>query len=221
MTLKRILNEQIKPALNANDPVVANILEAATQEFSQHGLGGARLERIIANTNTSKRMVYYHFGSKEGLYKAVLEHVFNAVRLSEKPVDPLVGTPQEALQNLVDQAFGAFTNNPAFVRLLTLENLNGVAYIRSLPSITQINATRVATLTTVVERGQRDGVFRAEVNPADVYMNLVGLCYYHVANRAGYLTGFSGPFAKELSQGTFDEGRKRSIMQSVLRYVSV
>jgi AcrR family transcriptional regulator len=213
------LTKPIVKQLNLGDPVVVGILDAATAEFAQHGLGGARLERIIANTDTSKRMVYYHFGSKEGLYKAVLEHVFNAVRLTEKPVDPLAGTPQEALQNLVEQAFGAFTNNPAFVRLLTLENLNGVAYIRSLPSITQINAARVATLTTVVERGQRAGVFRPEVNPADVYMNLVGLCYYHVANRAGYLTGFSGPFAKELSQGTFDEGRMRSIMQSVLRYV--
>ena len=51
------------------------ILAVATEEFAQRGLAGARVDAIAERTRTSKRMIYYYFGSKEGLYKAVLEHV--------------------------------------------------------------------------------------------------------------------------------------------------
>lgn len=200
---------------------MAGILDAATTEFSQHGLGGARLERIIDNTHTSKRMVYYHFGNKEGLYKAVLEHVFNTVQQSEIQVDPEQGTPVQALERLVEQAFGAFSSNPSFVRLMTLENLSGATFYKDLPSIRKINQMRMKTFTRVIERGQIDGVFRASIQAIDVYMNLVGLCYYHVANRAAYQQGFEAKVNLSLKQTTFNANRLRSIMESVLCFVKV
>jgi Tetracyclin repressor-like, C-terminal domain/Bacterial regulatory proteins, tetR family len=205
---------------DSSNPVVRGILEAATTEFAQHGLGGARLERIIANTHTSKRMVYYHFGNKVGLYKAVLEHVFNTVQQSEQALKPLEGKPDRALQRFVEQAFSTFSGNPAFVRLLTLENLSGATFYKDLPSIKAINEARMNALALVVERGQNAGEFRKEVKPVDVYMNIVGLCYYHVANRAAYQQGFSRQLDQSLKQGTFDAERLQSIVQSVLRYVA-
>ena len=53
-----------------NDPerTMAGILEVANAEFSEKGLAGARIDEIAAATKTSKRMIYYYFGSKEGLY---------------------------------------------------------------------------------------------------------------------------------------------------------
>ena len=58
-----------------NDPArtMAEILEVATHEFADKGLAGARIDEIAAATRTSKRMIYYYFGSKDGLYLAVLE----------------------------------------------------------------------------------------------------------------------------------------------------
>jgi len=58
-----------------NDPArtMAGILEVATAEFANKGLSGARIDEIAAATRTSKRMIYYYFGSKDGLYLAVLE----------------------------------------------------------------------------------------------------------------------------------------------------
>jgi AcrR family transcriptional regulator len=206
--------------LDSSNSVVLGILEAATTEFAQHGLGGARLERIIANTHTSKRMVYYHFGNKVGLYKAVLEHVFNTVQRTEQAFNPLAGTPDQALQRFVEQAFSAFSGNPAFVRLMTLENLSGATFYKDLPSIQAINQSRMNTLTLIIERGQTAGDFRSDVKSIDVYMNIVGLCYYHVANRAAYQQGFSGQLDQSLRLGTFDAQRLQSIVQSVLRYVA-
>ena len=59
-------------APRTNDPerTMADILEVATREFAEKGLAGARIDEIAEATRTSKRMIYYYFGSKEGLYIA-------------------------------------------------------------------------------------------------------------------------------------------------------
>ena len=65
-----------------NDPerTMANIIEVATHEFSEKGMAGARVDDIAAATKTSKRMIYYYFGSKDGLYLAVLEEAYRRIR---------------------------------------------------------------------------------------------------------------------------------------------
>ena len=62
----------------------AAILEAATQEFARHGLGGARVDSIAARAKTNKRMLYYYFGGKEDLFLAVLERAYEHIRLEEQ-----------------------------------------------------------------------------------------------------------------------------------------
>ena len=52
-----------------------DILNVATEEFASAGFSGARVDTIAERTRTSKRMIYYYFGSKEGLYLAALEKV--------------------------------------------------------------------------------------------------------------------------------------------------
>ena len=43
-----------------------DILTVARTEFTEHGLSGARVDAIAEKTRTTKRMIYYYFGSKEG-----------------------------------------------------------------------------------------------------------------------------------------------------------
>ena len=59
---------------------MAGILQVAHIEFAEKGLSGARIDEIAAATQTSKRMIYYYFGSKEGLYLAVLEESYREMR---------------------------------------------------------------------------------------------------------------------------------------------
>ena len=108
--------------IDASGIVISDILEVATREFAAHGLAGARIEKIQQQTRTSKRMIYYHFGSKEGLYRAVIERAFEMAREVDKDFDPQKGTPEQALKQIANNAFEAFTQNPSFVRLLTFEN---------------------------------------------------------------------------------------------------
>ena len=72
-----------------------NILDIATQEFSAMGLAGARVDAIAERTNTTKRMLYYYFGSKEGLYEAVLEQVYSDIRALEQELQLAEMEPEE------------------------------------------------------------------------------------------------------------------------------
>jgi AcrR family transcriptional regulator len=216
------LKESPKTLHDFNDPVVANILKAATAEFAQYGVGGARLERIIANTKTSKRMVYYHFASKVGLYQAVLEHAFEDARQREQQFDPDQGSPIEALARFAEDAFDSFVERPDFVRLLTFENLSGASHIKGSALISKLNQHGLAHVETVLQRGKKAGVIRAEVTAIDVFMNLVGLSYYHVANYAGYVAGgFSPSVESMLSAKEFQEHRRAMVIEATTRFVAV
>ena len=211
----------MKKQVDLTDPVVVGILDAATAEFALHGLGGARLERIIANTHTSKRMVYYHFGSKDGLYQAVLEHVNTATRFRDDTFDPDIGTPLEALARFVDNVFESMSERPDFVRLLTFENLSGATYVKASKLIAKLNQRGITQMQSLLARGQADGTIRQDIVPLDVYMHAIGLCYYHVANRAGYVAGGLIKSDKTATSDAFHAQRKRAVVEAVTRYAMV
>ena len=60
-----------------------DLLAIATAEFADKGFDGARVDEIAARTRTSKRMIYYHFGGKLGLYRAVLTCAYDGIRSAE------------------------------------------------------------------------------------------------------------------------------------------
>lgn len=204
----------------ASKTVIADILTVATREFAQHGLAGARIERIQLQTRTSKRMIYYHFGSKEGLYRAVLEHAFEVARQVDEGFEPGAGTPEQALKQMANNAFEAFVRHPEFVRLLTFENLAGAPFIRESERVSRFNRRALADMQAVLERGQRDGSVRLGVKSIDVYINMVGLCFYHVAHHAGYLAaGFEQEESHRIQSLEFREQRKRAIEEACWRFV--
>ena len=124
-----------------NDPerTMADILEVATAEFAAKGLAGARIDEIAALTRTSKRMIYYYFESKEGLYRAVLEKVYEQIRLIESGIDIEGLDPEEALRELVRVTFDWHHKHPDFVRLVMNENIHQGEH---LGAIRQFNAAR-------------------------------------------------------------------------------
>ena len=65
------------------DRTRAAILAAATAEFTANGLTGARVDAIAKRARANKRMIYHYFGGKDGLYLAVLEATYAAIRTAE------------------------------------------------------------------------------------------------------------------------------------------
>ena len=80
----------------------AKILEAATDEFTKHGLGGARVDRIAKRAGTNERMLYYYFLSKDQLFLTVLENVYIKLAEAEKALDLGHLDPLEAVGKLVE-----------------------------------------------------------------------------------------------------------------------
>src|SRR3954464_7727599 len=83
----------------------AELLAVATAEFADHGFSGARVDEIAARTRTTKRMIYYYFGSKRGLYLAVLEHAYAGIRSLESGLDVDHLDPARAIRSLAELTF--------------------------------------------------------------------------------------------------------------------
>ncbi|HEX7007056.1 MAG TPA: TetR family transcriptional regulator, partial [Alphaproteobacteria bacterium] len=94
------------------------ILDAATEEFSARGLGGARVDAIARRAATNKRMIYHYFGNKEGLYLAVLERAYAHIRGYERELHLGDLEPMEAMARLVTYTFDYFIEHPEFLKLL-------------------------------------------------------------------------------------------------------
>src|SRR5260221_5059577 len=75
----------------------ARILKAAIDEFASRGFKGASMDAIAARTHTTRALINYYFGGKEGLYLAVLEFVYAEIRLAESQLDLDHLAPVEAI----------------------------------------------------------------------------------------------------------------------------
>src|SRR4051812_9762090 len=137
-----------------------DILNVATEEFASAGFSGARVDMIAERTSTSKRMIYYYFSSKEGLYLAVLEKVYGELRAAEMSLDVLHEDPEVAMKRIIELTFDYQEAHPEFVRLVNTENVNNGRYIEQSETILSLNVSIIYVLTSILQQGQEQGVFR-------------------------------------------------------------
>ena len=162
------------------------ILAAARDEFAAHGLSGARVDAIAARTGAAKRMIYYYFGSKEGLYLAVLEAAYADIRRVEQELGLDRLPPLEAIRRLIEFTFDYEEAHPEFIRLVSIENIHNGRHIAASQTIQAVNSPVIATLAQVLDRGKREGVFRPNVEPTDVHMLISSVCFFRVSNRHSF-----------------------------------
>ncbi|MET0257923.1 MAG: TetR/AcrR family transcriptional regulator [Methylobacterium sp.] len=174
----------------------ADILLVAREEFAANGLSGARVDAIAERTATSKRMIYYHFRSKEGLYLAVLEDAYAGIRKVEDELKLGELDPAEAMRRLIDFTFDYDEANPEFIRLVTIENIHRAEHMRQSTSLSQLNVSVISTIEAILRRGQEGGVFRREVDPIDLHMLISSFCFFRVSNRHTFGTIFDRDLAE-------------------------
>lgn len=180
------------------ETVRADILAAARREFAENGLSGARIQRIVDGTRTSKRMIFYYFGDKDGLYRAVLEDAYRKVRRQEAALDLDGLTPEEALARLVAFTFDHHAANPDFIRLVAIENIHGARHLSDLPGLAETNRGAIAVLERIHAAGVAAGRFRDDVRPLDLHWHISALCFFNVANRATFSASFGdGAFSAD------------------------
>jgi AcrR family transcriptional regulator len=186
----------------------------ATREFAEKGLAGARIDAIAAATHTSKRMIYYYFGSKEGLYVAVLEQAYRGIRATELELHLEDLTPEDALRRLVGFTVDYQLAHPDFTRLVMTENIHRGQHLARSQAIQALNLPAIDGLRKVLERGRKAGVFRAGLDPVDVHMSISALAVFNVANKHT----FALIFKRDLDAPAALTARRDSVVEMVVRF---
>lgn len=174
--------DEIEPRLRDSDRSRQLILDAARGEFAQNGLSGARVDRIAQSAGVNKRLIYYYFGSKDGLFTAVLEAAYADIRAAEQQLHLTEIQPPYAIRRLVEFTWNYYLEHPEFISLLNSENLCGARHLAESRRIQEMNTPLIQTLEEVLERGRQTGVFRAGIDPMQLYISIAGLAYFYLSN---------------------------------------
>ncbi len=193
----------------------ADIIDVATRVFSEKGLSGARIDEIADQTHTSKRMIYYYFESKDGLYLAVLENCYRRIRAIETGLDLAHQPPMKALAQLVRFTFDYQLANTDFIRLVMVENIHHGVHITQLPDMRKVNADTIETLRRIIARGVAENVMRPDLDPVDLHMSISALSFFNVSNRHTFSTIFN----VDMTSPTATAARRESITAMILRFV--
>lgn len=140
------------------------LLEAATAEFAQHGLAGARVDRIAGSAGVNKERIYQYFGSKEALFGAVLEHHLAAVM----DAVPLDGDGPEAIVDYAGRVFDHHDANPTLARLTFWEGLEREAHVAEATRRERSEAKVDAALRAHPALGREDA--------QDLLLTIITLC---------------------------------------------
>jgi AcrR family transcriptional regulator len=161
----------------------AEILAVATREFADKGYAGARVDEIAAKTRTTKRMLYYYFNSKEGLYVAALERAYAVIRALEQELDVEHLDPVDAIRQLAELTFDHHESHPDFIRLVSLETIHYAEHLARSTTLSGRTNPALDVLSRILERGRAAGKFRGDVDPLDVHMVISAFCVFRTANR--------------------------------------
>jgi len=197
------------------DATRAKILQAALGEFSEHGLAAASTDDIAERCGVNKRMIYYYFGSKEGLYLAALESVFEDLVALEKEIAVEHLEPPAAIETMINLKIDYYIANPHFISFLSMENFYKARHLRKSKKLKTFKTPLTEVIARILERGQRSGHFRNNVDPVDFYVSLCALCIMYFSNQHT----LGAIFGREMTTLASIERRRRTVVDFVLSYL--
>ncbi|GET35354.1 TetR/AcrR family transcriptional regulator [Microseira wollei] len=150
------------------------ILDAAEQEFSRHGLNGARMSAIATRAKVTTATLHYYFENKESLYRAVLQRPVDEVqtKLEQLNLDGL--SPEEALKQIVRLAIANEAQNPQRQMLWFQEaSQNQGIYFKEC-NVLSLHEH----LLKVLEQGIAEGCFR-QMKPFLALTHILSVCLFY------------------------------------------
>lgn len=201
--------------LHDADATRADILRVAASEFAAKGLAGARIDEIAEKTRSSKRMIYYYFGSKEELYRAVLEVSYAGIREAEADRHFEDLPAADALRAHVEHTLDYHVAHPEFVRLVMNENIHNAEHLGGVEGISERNRRVVASMQAMIDKGVAEGSFRAGLDALELHLQISSLCFYIVSNRYTIRT----IFGLNMADAAVIAGRRAAIVATILAAV--
>ena len=201
--------------VNDSEKTRRDILDVAIKEMSQNGFSGARIDEIADRTKTSKRMIYYYFGSKEGLYLAALEECYRQIREIEGTLHLRKKKPLDALADLVRATFDHHLSHTDFIRLVMVENIHQGRHLSQIDGLKELNHGTIELIDDICKRGAQQGAMRPDIDPVELHMTISALCFFYVSNRHS----FSYIFDCDMTSLVSHASRREQVSDVVLRYV--
>jgi len=188
------------------------ILVAAQDEFAAKGLAGGRVNVIARNSGANKRMIYHYFGSKDGLYLAALERVYEGLRGEERTLHLDHLAPEVAIRRLVEFNFDYSRAHPELISLINNENLHRARHLRKSKKVRDLHSPFVKLIRDILKRGVAKGVFRRGLDPVDVYITIAAVGYFFLSNN----WTLSAIFGRNLAAEQAVRGRRRHNVDMIL-----
>ncbi len=183
MTQAPKLKPTVKRTGRNADVAKADLIQAARREFAEKGFALAGIEAIAEPTGLNKKMIYHYFGSKEGLYIAVLEEAYVGIREMEESLGLDQLAPLDAIQKLVEATWDYYVANPAFLALVNQENLMRATYLKKSGVVKMRTSTLLTRVQSVLDRGVADGSIRPGIDPMQLNHSIAALGFYYLNNR--------------------------------------
>ena len=160
-----------------------NILRAATKVFARYGYEGGSVEKISKSAKSFDRMIYYYFGSKEGLFIEVLEDMYRRMNDAELELKLDIDQPVESLKDIIGFVVTYYSKNPEFITLLNTENLHRGKHISKSSRAREYSSPAIAIISQLLQSGAQKGLFRADTSARNVYLLIAATGYFYISNR--------------------------------------
>ena len=190
------------------------LLEVAEAQFAEYGFFGARVDEIAEAANINKRMLYAHFGSKEGLYSAVLLKTYERLAECEKQfmvvgLDPLI-----SIRNIVFVSFKFLSENPNFVRMLLWENLNSA---KAVPreALVKLKEPTIDYMRRQIRRGKVMGIFREDADEYHTVLSLMNHCFAYFSN----IHTMSAILGRDMASEDEVKARAEYVADTIIKYL--
>ncbi len=191
------------------------VLKAALAEFCEKGFGGARTASIATRAECNIRMLYHYFGNKEGIYLAALELVYAQLRAREEELDLLHLGPEEGMAALVEFTYDHMLSHQEFISMIGIENIQQGSFLRRSKAVPQGAMPLVKSIETLLQEGQKQGIFRKKVDPVQLYVSILSLSYVHISNKHT----LSITFGQDLTNAEWLRARREHVREMILGFL--
>jgi TetR/AcrR family transcriptional regulator len=155
------------------------ILLSALREFSEHGLAGARVDRIASKAGINKAMIYYYFRSKENLYQTVIHQQLSKVGTLAEEIISKESTLESFCLRLAEFYNSFFEDREDFVPIFLREVASGSERIKT--TLNEIIAQKGLSrkVKKMIEDGKKKGLFR-NVDARQTIISFIGMNLFYL-----------------------------------------
>ena len=147
---------------------------------------------------------------------AVLEDTYGRIRALERQLDLAAHPPVDGMRRLVEFTFDYLVENADFVPIIRNENVAGGRFAKRSKVVPNTTPPLVAAIKDLLERGGAAGAFRAGVDPMQLYVTVLALCFTHLSNRHT----LSVMFQHDLGDPEWLAQRRRHVVEVVCAYLT-